>query len=403
MFNLLSNSVKFTPSGRIRIKIELQKETEELIFKITDTGIGINPENIKKIGEPYFKTSNNNNDYGIGMGISIVKNHVKSLNGEIEINSKIMKGTTVILKFPYNIEKNKLIFEETEKTIMKRLKSKQSINKSFLTNKIDETVNINSNFSRKNQRSLNFPSFNNNYFNRTDSNIKKVDNLYSKLDLNPIDNSHNILSKSYEKLSSTLNLNVYLDNNKILSNSINEIFKNDHLLKDEKNEINKKYILDRNKFDYHYSNNNNPLKDKSIKNNIIKDNLNHLENRSNLGENKKLDLNKSNYTQNLSENLNSNISLVMDFQQTDKSSQIKHELSDVNLEKNLNVKNYAHNFFNFKEISKHDKCINNRFRHQNSNVSEPSPIQNISFFSNSDRYYNFNLRNPRLFFLHYFR
>lgn len=91
MFNLLSNALKFSSYGKIGVMLDYNKESKNLVFHIIDNGKGIGLDDLQKIGEPYFKTNCNNNDYGIGMGIFLVKKLVKSLNGEFSIKSELNK------------------------------------------------------------------------------------------------------------------------------------------------------------------------------------------------------------------------------------------------------------------------------------------------------------------------
>jgi len=129
IFNLLSNAIKFTNRGRIGIYLDYNKEAKKLIFKIIDSGRGIEADTIKKIGQSYFKTFHNNNDFGIGMGICIVKKHVKSLKGEFIIESIINKGTTVIIELPYEIEESSKRKKESESRLSKSFKKFNSSNK----------------------------------------------------------------------------------------------------------------------------------------------------------------------------------------------------------------------------------------------------------------------------------
>jgi len=131
IFNLLSNAMKFTNQGKIGIEVDYNKETKNLVFKIIDSGIGIGPEVIEKIGQPYFKTFYNNNDYGIGMGIFLVKNINKSLNGVFKIELSKNKGTTIIVEFPYNLQEAKKSLDDYETNFLiklNKLKSRQNSN-----------------------------------------------------------------------------------------------------------------------------------------------------------------------------------------------------------------------------------------------------------------------------------
>lgn len=103
--NLLSNSLKFTKKGSIKVKVEGQKiKTENtswhLIFTVEDTGIGIDPEFIERIWDVYKQCPNENvrdQNVGTGLGLSIVKELVKLMGGDIKIYSEgLGKGTTAM-------------------------------------------------------------------------------------------------------------------------------------------------------------------------------------------------------------------------------------------------------------------------------------------------------------------
>lgn len=140
-YNLLSNAVKFTNNGKIEIKMEFKTETNKLFFYIIDSGIGMDFNIIGKIGKPYFKNFCNNNNFGIGMGIYIVKSLVKSLNGEFKIESIIKKGTTVILEFPYDFQTNQNFISQIEKSLFKKIRKFRSKSLSIMNpQKRDEKI-----------------------------------------------------------------------------------------------------------------------------------------------------------------------------------------------------------------------------------------------------------------------
>jgi len=153
IFNLLSNALKFTNYGKIGIILEYNEESKNLIFYITDHGIGISCNIINKIGEPYFKTNKNNNDFGIGMGIYLVKKLVKSLNGEFKIESEINKGTTIIVQFPYDFEQKSRIYEESIKNLEIKL-SKFKYRDIFMINSGIEQENAGRNFFKNTELKL---------------------------------------------------------------------------------------------------------------------------------------------------------------------------------------------------------------------------------------------------------
>ncbi len=79
--------------------LEIEGRVKDNFIEVTimDTGVGIQKENIQKIFEPLYTTRSK----GIGLGLAIVKNIIKGHNGQIEINSKLNKGTKFIIKLPF--------------------------------------------------------------------------------------------------------------------------------------------------------------------------------------------------------------------------------------------------------------------------------------------------------------
>lgn len=96
LFNLLSNSIKFTKVGFINLKVKYEYNNSKLLFNISDTGIGIKKEFIKAIFKPYTKIKDDlNNIYGLGLGLYVVKLNIESLNGQIQVESKENEFTDV--------------------------------------------------------------------------------------------------------------------------------------------------------------------------------------------------------------------------------------------------------------------------------------------------------------------
>ncbi|MCR9066949.1 MAG: ATP-binding protein, partial [Cytophagales bacterium] len=77
------------------ISTELDREIQKVI--ITDTGIGIEPEILHKINDPFFTTKPPGQ--GTGLGLSIAYNIVREHKGVIEVLSQPGKGTTFVLSF----------------------------------------------------------------------------------------------------------------------------------------------------------------------------------------------------------------------------------------------------------------------------------------------------------------
>jgi len=95
--NLLINSYQSMPDGG---RLNITTRNLENLFaevRISDTGCGIAPDNLKNIFMPFFSTKKE----GTGLGLSICYNIIKSHSGSIEIESQVNKGTTFIIKLPF--------------------------------------------------------------------------------------------------------------------------------------------------------------------------------------------------------------------------------------------------------------------------------------------------------------
>ncbi|MGL4600869.1 MAG: two component system sensor kinase, partial [Plesiomonas sp.] len=96
LVNLLGNAVKFTHHGSVSLKISL--ENEQLKFIITDTGCGISKKDQSSIFEPFYQGSQY--AQGTGLGLPITANIIALMNGVIQLESTLGKGTIVSVKIP---------------------------------------------------------------------------------------------------------------------------------------------------------------------------------------------------------------------------------------------------------------------------------------------------------------
>ena len=103
MLNLLSNALKFTPdNGTIVIEVSA-KNPNFISISVTDSGIGIAPEDIEKIVKPFGQVADSmtRDHEGVGLGLSIVNSLTELHGGELQITSKMNVGTTVEILIPY--------------------------------------------------------------------------------------------------------------------------------------------------------------------------------------------------------------------------------------------------------------------------------------------------------------
>ncbi|HEU4986164.1 MAG TPA: PAS domain-containing sensor histidine kinase [Rhizobiaceae bacterium] len=101
LINLLSNAVKFTPEGGA-VTVTAERVGEKLQFHVSDTGIGIAAEDLKRIGKPFMQVQN---DYtrqfdGTGLGLALVKGLVGLQGGGMTIESAPGAGTCVSITLP---------------------------------------------------------------------------------------------------------------------------------------------------------------------------------------------------------------------------------------------------------------------------------------------------------------
>ncbi|MEJ1238786.1 HAMP domain-containing sensor histidine kinase [Chryseolinea sp. T2] len=101
VYNLLDNAIKYSPTDT-SIDIELMESGDELILKILDQGIGIDPAHHKRIFEKFFRvpTGDVHNTRGYGLGLNYVANVVKSHGGNISVESAPDQGSSFTIYLP---------------------------------------------------------------------------------------------------------------------------------------------------------------------------------------------------------------------------------------------------------------------------------------------------------------
>ncbi|WP_320047700.1 HAMP domain-containing sensor histidine kinase [uncultured Ilyobacter sp.] len=100
ILNLVNNAFKFTKAGKVEVKFD--SYDEKLFISITDTGMGIPRDKLSSIFERYHQLDLNENieKKGFGLGLTIVKEIVDMMEGEIEVKSEYKEGTTFKITIP---------------------------------------------------------------------------------------------------------------------------------------------------------------------------------------------------------------------------------------------------------------------------------------------------------------
>ncbi len=115
--NLLTNAIKFTPrDGKIRISVAASQRSRFLEFSIKDTGIGIKPENLKKLFriDTKYTSEGTEGEKGTGLGLSLVKEIIEKHSGTIRVESEYGKGSD--FKFTLPIASANILLVDNNKT-----------------------------------------------------------------------------------------------------------------------------------------------------------------------------------------------------------------------------------------------------------------------------------------------
>ena len=104
LLNLLSNAIKFTPDGGL-IAMSLYRHFDDAVLEVSDTGIGIEKEDLKHIFDRFYQADSSrqrddDNILSAGLGLSIVKWIVEAHDGTVEVESEAGKGTSFMVKIP---------------------------------------------------------------------------------------------------------------------------------------------------------------------------------------------------------------------------------------------------------------------------------------------------------------
>ncbi len=99
--NLLTNAVKYTERGGISINAELLRDQGRLRVEISDTGVGIDPDEMSRLFEPFYRSPHTAGmAEGSGLGLAVVRSLVDLMGGTIRVESHVGQGTSVIVEVP---------------------------------------------------------------------------------------------------------------------------------------------------------------------------------------------------------------------------------------------------------------------------------------------------------------
>jgi two-component system, cell cycle sensor histidine kinase DivJ len=101
LINLMSNAVNFSHPGGI-VAVSVRGEDQHVLLEVADGGIGIAPDDLTRIGSPFFQVRNRpgRTQDGAGLGLSIVKALVDLHGGELKAHSRLGEGTRMVVRLP---------------------------------------------------------------------------------------------------------------------------------------------------------------------------------------------------------------------------------------------------------------------------------------------------------------
>ncbi|MCL1930315.1 MAG: ATP-binding protein, partial [Treponema sp.] len=117
--NLLSNAFKYTEKGTVKLTVYAEENT--LVFIVSDTGQGMTPDQLEKLGTEYsrFNMEANRETEGTGLGMNITRNLVHLMDGSISVESTFGTGSTFTVRLPQERVDSAVIGKEMAENLMK--------------------------------------------------------------------------------------------------------------------------------------------------------------------------------------------------------------------------------------------------------------------------------------------
>lgn len=129
LINLCSNAIKFTENGYVYLNVSYLPESSNLTFEVVDTGIGMTEEQIEKIFKPFEQadTSTTRKFGGTGLGLTLSKQLVNMINGEIKVESSVNKGSKFIVSLEIvEVDTFKYIYDGNNKGALEKQNNKNN-------------------------------------------------------------------------------------------------------------------------------------------------------------------------------------------------------------------------------------------------------------------------------------
>ncbi|MEU8058131.1 ATP-binding response regulator [Microbispora bryophytorum] len=103
--NLLSNALKFTEQGEVRLTAAVDPAMAEVVFTVADTGVGIPPEHLERVFEEFFQVPGplQLKTKGTGLGLPYARRLTEAIGGTLELASRPGEGTTATLRVPHRV------------------------------------------------------------------------------------------------------------------------------------------------------------------------------------------------------------------------------------------------------------------------------------------------------------
>jgi signal transduction histidine kinase/NO-binding membrane sensor protein with MHYT domain len=100
LVNLVTNAIKFTKKGEVKLRLE--QVGDDILYHVTDSGIGIAPEHQEKIFDAFWRveTSATRATDGTGLGLSVSRRLARFLGGDLTVRSELNRGSTFVLRLP---------------------------------------------------------------------------------------------------------------------------------------------------------------------------------------------------------------------------------------------------------------------------------------------------------------